>query len=96
MRGGLFRVLETLAPDNRREVADAFAHSLSTSFLVAVPCLAFAFVLVSFLEEKELRGRDTVAARTEGSPSWPDTFLCADSPRSGPSLQCARAVAGLC
>jgi EmrB/QacA subfamily drug resistance transporter len=70
MRGAaLFHVLETLAPEDRREVAGAFTHSLSASFLVAVPCLALAFVLVLFLEEKELRGRDTVAARTEVSPS---------------------------
>jgi EmrB/QacA subfamily drug resistance transporter len=70
MRGaGLFHVLETLAPEDRREVADAFAHSLSASFLVAVPCLALAFVLVLFLEEKELRGRNTGAPRTEGSAS---------------------------
>jgi EmrB/QacA subfamily drug resistance transporter len=56
---GLLRVLETLPPDVRHQVAGAFARALSVSFFVAAPCLATTFVLVLFLEEKPLRGRAT-------------------------------------
>jgi EmrB/QacA subfamily drug resistance transporter len=60
--GGLLKLLETLAPGPRHEIAGAFARALSVSFLVAAPCLAIAFVLVLFLQEKPLRGRDSSAS----------------------------------
>jgi hypothetical protein len=53
---GLLRFLETLPTDVRHQVAGAFARALSASFFAAAPCLALAFVLVIFLEEKPLRG----------------------------------------
>jgi hypothetical protein len=56
--GGLLHMLETLAPGPRREIAGAFARSLTATFLVSVPCLATAIVLAVLLPEKPLRGRD--------------------------------------
>jgi EmrB/QacA subfamily drug resistance transporter len=60
--GGLLKLLETLAPEPRHEIAGAFARALSVAFLVAAPCLAVAFILVLFLQEKPLRGRESAAA----------------------------------
>lgn len=59
-RGGLIRVLQTLPPGLRHQVAGAFARSLSVSFFVAAPCLATTFLLVLLLQEKPLRGRAPV------------------------------------
>jgi hypothetical protein len=59
--GSLLKVLETLPPDSHREAAGAFARALSTSFVVAAPCLAVAWVLVLLLEEKPLRGKESKA-----------------------------------
>jgi MFS family permease len=56
--GGLFKLLATLAPAERHEVAAAFARALSISFLAAGPCLTAAFLLVILLQEKPLRGRE--------------------------------------
>jgi len=56
--GGLLRTLENLPPGPRRELAAAFAHALTGTFLVAVPCTAVAIVLAMLLPEKPLRGRE--------------------------------------
>jgi EmrB/QacA subfamily drug resistance transporter len=65
---GLFKLLETLPPEPRREIAGAFARALSVSFLVAAPCLAIAFFLVLFLQEKPLRGREGSIAASPPLP----------------------------
>lgn len=59
--GGPLKVLDTLGPDDRREAAAAFARALSTSFVVAAPCLALAWLLVLLLDEKPLRGKEAKA-----------------------------------
>jgi hypothetical protein len=56
--GGLLRTLENLPPGPRRELAAAFAHALTGTFLVAVPCTAVAIALAMLLPEKPLRGRE--------------------------------------
>lgn len=49
--------IEALPPDLQAEVLAAFARAIDTTFLVAVPIMAVAFVLALFVPQVELRTR---------------------------------------
>jgi EmrB/QacA subfamily drug resistance transporter len=56
------RALAAMSPAIREEYIASFERAITTTFLYAVPCLLVAFVLVLFLKEKPLRGREEAVA----------------------------------
>jgi EmrB/QacA subfamily drug resistance transporter len=58
--------IEALPPDLQNEVLAAFARAIDTTFLVAVPIMALAFVLALFVPQVELRTRQDSGKRGLG------------------------------
>jgi hypothetical protein len=58
--------IEALPPDLQNEVLAAFARAIDTTFLVAVPIMALAFVLALFVPQVELRTRQDRGKRGLG------------------------------
>jgi EmrB/QacA subfamily drug resistance transporter len=72
---GSLDVIRSLPPAVQEQVLDAFARAIDTTFLVAVPIMAVAFVLALFLPELPLRRTHNVEEMIADDaavplPSW--------------------------